>query len=178
MDIIAQKEEITIRLARKGDFENYFENFSPLDKEVARLTGSKEVFTREEVKSFFLNTIEDNNIYLFLIVSRDGKIIGETVINDIDRRNSAANFRICIFQKNNRGKGIGVMATKVTRDFAFEKLKLHRLYLEVYSFNPIAKETYLKAGFKQEGCLRDSVLDGEKYADTIVMSILEDEWKI
>lgn len=35
----------------------------------------------------------------------------------------------------------------------------------------------MKAGFKREGVLRDAIRDGENYADDILMSILEDEWK-
>ena len=61
------------------------------------------------------------------------------------------NFRIGISHSEERGKGIGTWATEVTRDFAFEKLKLHRLELEVYSFNPRAERAYLKAGFRKEG---------------------------
>ena len=76
-----------------------------------------------------------------------------------------------------RGKGIGTWATEITRDFAFEKLKLHRLELDVYSFNSRAETVYLKAGFKREGVLRDVIMDGAKYADDILMSILEDEWR-
>ena len=30
----------------------------------------------------------------------------------------------------------------------------------------------------REGVLRDAVMDGDKYADDILMSILEDEWKM
>ena len=41
----------------------------PLDKEVARLTGCKEVFTKEEVTSFFLKSIEEDNRYFFFNVS-------------------------------------------------------------------------------------------------------------
>ncbi len=65
----------------------------------------------------------------------------------------------------------------MTRDFAFEQLKLHRLELDVFSFNPRAEKAYLKAGFKREGILRDALWDGEKYADDILMAILEDDWK-
>lgn len=65
-----------------------------------------------------------------------------------------------------------------TRDFAFENLNLHRLELDVYSFNPKAESVYQKAGFKREGILRDAIMDGTNYADDILMSILEDEWKI
>ena len=35
----------------------------------------------------------------------------------------------------------------------------------------------MKAGFKREGVLRDAVMDGDRYGDDILMSILEDEWK-
>lgn len=45
------------------------------------------------------------------------------------------------------------------------------------SFNPHAQRAYLKAGFKKEGILRDAVLDGDQYADDILLAILEDDWK-
>ena len=66
---------------------------------------------------------------------------------------------------------------ETTRDFAFEELKLHRLELDVYSFNPRAERVYQKAGFRREGVLRDAVLDGQQYVDDILMSILEEEWR-
>lgn len=148
-----------------------------LDKEVARLTGCKETFTKEEVFSFFQKSLEDKNRFFFLITAPDGRIIGESVINEIDWELGCGNFRIGIFQKDVRGKGIGTWATEATRDFAFEQLKLHRLELDVYSFNPVGEKTYLKAGFKREGVLRDAVMDGEQYADDILMAILEEDWK-
>ena len=33
------------------------------------------------------------------------------------------------------------------------------------------------SGFKREGVLRDAIMDGANYADDILMSILEDEWR-
>ncbi len=174
-----KKDGFTIRLAQAEDMNNYYEqNYCPLDKEAARLTGCKEVFTKEEVNSFFLKSLEDDNRYFFLIISFDGRIIGESVITEIDWDLRCANFRIGIFHSTERGYVIGTWATEVTRDFAFEELKLHRLELDVYSFNPRAEKVYLKAGFKREGILRDSVMDGDEYADDILMAILEDEWKV
>lgn len=177
-NIIWEKDGFMMRLAREEDMDNYYEqNYCPLDKEIARLTGCKEVFTREEVCSFFLKSLKDDDRYFFLILAPDGRIIGESVINEIDWNLRCANFRIAIFHTSGRGHGIGTWATEVTRDFAFEKLKLHRLALDVYSFNPRAEKVYLKAGFKREGVLKDSIMDGDKYADDILMAILEDEWR-
>lgn len=173
-----EKEGFVIRAAQASDAEDYFyQNFNPLDKEAARLTGCKEVFTKEEIVSFFLKSLEDEERYFFLLIAPNGRIIGESVINEIDWDLRCANFRIGIFHPEERGKGMGTWVVETTRDFAFEELKLHRLELDVYSFNPRAEKVYLKAGFKREGILRDAVLDGDKYADDILMSILEDEWR-
>ena len=175
---IASKDGFIIRLAQADDLDNYYENnYCPLDKEAARLTGCKEAFTKEEISTFFLKSIDNKDRYFFLVISPDGKIIGESVINEIDWDLRCANFRVGIYHPTQRGCGIGTWVTEVTRDFAFEELKLHRLELDVYSFNPRAQRVYLKAGFKQEGILKDAVKDGDNYADDILMAILEDEWK-
>lgn len=173
-----EKDGFTLRLAKAEDANEYYEqNFNPLDKEVARLTGCKEVFEKDEVVNFFLKCMEDDERYDFLIISPDGRIIGESVINEIDWETRCANFRIGIFHSNERGKGIGSWAVRMTRDFAFEHLKLHRLELDVFSFNPRAEKAYLSAGFRREGVLRDAIWTGTEYADDILMAILEDEWR-
>lgn len=178
INIIGEKDGFLIRLAKAEDAANYYkQNYCPLDKEVARLTGCKEVFTEEEITSFFLKSLEEDDRYFFLIISPDGRIIGESVINEIDWNLRCANFRIGLYHMTERGKGIGTWAAELTRDFAFEELKLHRLELDVYSFNPRAEHTYLKIGFKREGVLRDAIMDGDQYADDILMAILEDEWR-
>ncbi len=176
-NIIARKDGYILRLAKAEDAEAYFtQNYCPLDREVARFTGCKEVFTKEEVISFFLKSLEDEDRRFFLILAPDGSIIGESVISEIDWDVRSANFRIGLYRTTERGKGIGTWATEVTRDFAFEELHLHRLELDVYSFNTRAEKTYLKAGFKREGVLRDAIKDGDQYADDILMAILEEEW--
>lgn len=83
-----------------------------------------------------------------------------------------------IFHSDECSKGIGSWAIEMTRNFTFETLNLHRLELEVFSFNQRAQKAYLKAGFQKEGILRDAIMDGEEYADLIIMAILEDDWKV
>ncbi len=175
---IYEKDGYTLRLARAEEADAYYEqNYHPLDVEVARLTGSRTNFTREEVTNFFKESVTSEECYLFLIIAPDGKLIGESVVNEIDWELRRANFRICIFHSADCGKGIGFWAVERTRDFAFDTLKLHRLELDVFSFNERARRTYEKAGFKQEGILRDSVKTENSYADDVLMAMLEDEWR-
>ena len=47
----------------------------------------------------------------------------------------------------------------------------------MFAFNRRALRAYRKAGFRQEGVLRDAVLDGGRYADNILMAMLEQDWQ-
>lgn len=55
------------------------------------------------------------------MMAPDGRILGESVINEIDWDLRCANFRIAIVHPTDCGQGIGTWAAEVTRDFAFEK---------------------------------------------------------
>ena len=47
-----EHEESVMRLAKADDAQDYYnQNYNPLDAEVARLTGSKAAFSKEEVLS-------------------------------------------------------------------------------------------------------------------------------
>lgn len=178
LDCSWEKDGFRMRPARMEEAERYYEqNFNPLDPETARMTGCKAAFSREEVLSFFRSAVESPDCCLFLVFAPDGRMIGESVINEIDFALRCANFRIAIYRPAERGRGIGSWMVQTTRDFAFEVLKLHRLSLDVFSFNTRAEQVYRKAGFQREGVLRDAVLDGGQYADDILMSMLEEDWK-
>ena len=168
----------TLRPGCAQDAEAYYsQNYCPLDPELARLTGCKPVFTREEVVGFFLRGIADEERRWLLLIAPDGRIAGESLLTEIDPQTRSANFRIALFSPTLRGRGLGTWMTRETLRLAFDRLHLHRVYLDVFSFNPRAERAYLAAGFTREGVLRDAIRDGDGYADDILMSILEDEWR-
>ncbi|MNP78416.1 hypothetical protein D3C76_1760270 [compost metagenome] len=59
----------------------------------------------------------------------------------------------------------------------FEEEKLHRISLGVFDFNVSAIRCYEKAGFVQEGLIRDARRYEDTFWNLIEMSILENEWK-
>ncbi len=148
-----------IRPAQPEDAESYYESlFNPIDPEVARLTGSPAFFPKATVLSFFLRCIADKTRHDFLILGPDGRIIGESVINEYDPASNSANYRIAITGKQNRGLGIGTWAVQCACAFAFEQLHLDRLTLGVYDFNPRARHVYEKCGFEPFGREEDELL--------------------
>ncbi|MEK8228266.1 GNAT family protein [Oerskovia sp. M15] len=63
--------------------------------------------------------------------------------------------------------------------FAFDHPEgphLHRVSLDVLSINPRARMLYESLGFRERAA-PDAFRDGDGWADAIVMSILEDEFR-
>lgn len=149
----------TIRPAAAEDAEAYYHAlFDPVDPEAARLTGSADRYPKETVIPFFLHCISDEERHDFLILDPEGRIIGESVINEYDPADNSANYRICIAGSHHRDRGVGTWVVRYACDFAFEQLKLSRLTLSVYEFNPRALHVYQKCGFEICGREEDEML--------------------
>ncbi len=61
-------------------------------------------------------------------------------------------------------------------DHAFANIPVHRISLEVFSFNERAAAVYEKIGFQREGVLRDALWWDNQAYDAIVMSVLRSVW--
>ena len=132
---------------------------------------------REQVVPFFHACIGDEDRLDLLLIARDGAIVGESVVNDIDWDARCANFRCAIFQPAHRGRGLGAFLIRSACAAAFDHLHLHRLELDVFAFNPRALHAYERAGFVREGVRRAAIPDGDTYADDILMAMLDTEWR-
>ena len=104
-----------------------------------------------------------------------GQCVGEVVLNDWNQANRSCGFRTLI-GPGGRDRGLGTESVRLITGYGFEQLGLHRICLEVYSFNPRARRVYEKVGFVAEGVLRDALRWNGEWIDTTVMSILAPEW--
>ncbi len=75
------------------------------------------------------------------------------------------------------GKGYGTDAMRVTLRYAFDELNLHRVSLTVWAVNERAIRSYINAGFKVEGRIRESMHRDGRRMDMLVMGILHSEFQ-
>ena len=88
-------------------------------------------------------------------------------------KNKKAEFGIFIGEDSARGRGIGSESVKLTIKYAFEELKLHKVFLRVFANNIQATKAYEKAGFEYEGTSKDDIiLPSGEYQDIIFMAII------
>lgn len=125
------------------------------------------------------NDMNDPNVFIYKGVdSKTGATVGHISLGGISERDRAGRItRVLVGNTTERRRGICQGMVKALLRIGFEDLKLHRISLGVYDFNQVAINCYLKAGFQQEGLLRDVVKHGDDYWSLIEMGILEDEWR-
>jgi RimJ/RimL family protein N-acetyltransferase len=143
------------------------------DQETLRLTGTHARFTQEQIRGWLDTVSAADGRADWAVVLRDtGQYLGEVVLNDLDRDNASMGYRIGLSGPGALGQGYGTEAGRAVIDHAFEVIGLHRVALEVYTFNPRAVQSYRKIGFVEEGRMRDALhWDGE-WVDALMMSIL------
>jgi len=112
------------------------------------------------------------------IIDLGGRCIGSARLHHISEQDHSATYAIGIFDPAYHSKGIGTEATKLVLEYGFEELHLHRIDLKVLDYNKCGIRCYQKCGFKVDGVLRDSAFIEGKYYSDIIMSILENEWKV
>jgi RimJ/RimL family protein N-acetyltransferase len=146
---------------------------------VNRLTGTQATFTHEDIVKYVQRQQQPNESRAPFIIALpdDSRAIGEIILMNIDAINRSASVRIAIFSENDFGKGYGSEAMRLVVDYGFRILSLHRIELDVFDFNPRAIHVYEKIGFKQEGIQRDTLFYDGEYHNSILMSILEHEWR-
>jgi diamine N-acetyltransferase len=118
-----------------------------------------------------------NNVRLAICESESRRIIGVTHLLGIDWANRSADFGIFIGERSARGEGAGEFATRGILKHAFMDLNLHRVYLTALADNERAIRLYRKAGFVEEGRLRQAVFKNGGYADMLQMAILSHEYR-
>ena len=111
---------------------------------------------------------------------RDGESwrpVGNCGFIHINWRCRAGELGIFIGEKSLWNQGYGTEAIRLLLRHGFNTLNLNRIFLYVFETNPRGLRAYEKAGFVQEGRLRQAEYQDGKYIDMLVLSVLASEWK-
>lgn len=148
-----------------ADFLRYFDKVPAIPKSIKQIDE-------------WINAIQSsNNTCPFAIRDiNNGEMVGYIELGSIQWWNGTATMGIGIGTNAERGKGYGKEALKLLLDFAFKELNLHRVQLNVFSYNQKAINLYEKLGFKHEGTYREFIHRDGKRWDMYLYGILENEW--
>ena len=130
-----------------------------------------------QMEKWFEDIIQDKSREDFIMVDKETNIpIGYAGFVHIDRFHSKAEPTVTIGEEKFWGKGYGSEITRKLLDFGFNELGLNRQYGFVMENNPGSLKMCLRAGFKEEGLLKQNFLHHGKYSDVIMIGVTREEF--
>lgn len=178
-------ERVRLRAAEREDVKHYYEWVN--DPQVTRNLALYLPMSNVEEERWFEQMLQrDPNEKTLAIEIRNGvpsgddkgwKLIGNCAVFGIEWVNSNAELGIMIGDKSCWDQGYGTEVMTLLVRHCFETLNLNRVFLRVYADNLRGKRAYEKAGFVEEGRMREAVFKHGRYDDVIIMSVLRSEWK-
>lgn len=165
---------IILRPFEKRDIEIYRQWVN--DGEIASLVDRVLPVTEIEHERWYSSIQQNQSAVVFAIDEKSSsKYIGNVWLYNIDYRHRKSEVRILIGDNESRGKGIGAEALEMISWFAFNKINLHKLYAYVLSSNIRAKKAFEKAGFIEEGILKQDRFVNGRYEDVFLMGKINDK---
>jgi RimJ/RimL family protein N-acetyltransferase len=116
-----------------------------------------------------------NGKYWFAIEDKETQTIGIIGLESVNLINEDAVLAVCI-TNTVRNKGIGIRSAALIMDVSFQQLGLNRLTSYYRVDNEVTRYLTERAGFRQEGCMRQAWFAGGQHVDMIIVGILRQEW--
>jgi RimJ/RimL family protein N-acetyltransferase len=169
-------ERVFLRPFEKKDL-TYIQRWSN-DAELRKLIGEVAPMSRADTDKWYRELLADKDrVWFAIVLKKDGRMIGEAGLLRMFRPWRSTDMTIIIGERDAWGKGYGKEVGHLLLSYAFEHLGFHRVSIGVVGFNKNALRFWKSLGFRNEGVERDAHFYDNKYADSIVMSILEDEYR-
>ena len=136
--------------------------------------------TIEEVGKMFetegtdLSDLKKHENYRWFI-EVDGEAVGHISLKNVNHMMGFAEIGYGVSETHHR-KGIATEAVKILVAQAFEKTALRKLLAYVHDDNLASCRVLEKAGFRQEGLLREHYLINGKPENEAVFGLLRHEW--
>jgi ribosomal-protein-alanine N-acetyltransferase len=179
MDARLETERLVLRALRPEDALT-----------VARLAGRREIAdttisiphpysvdqAQEWIASHAGHQDPNKGIAFGITMKADGQLFGVVGLREIDREHSQAEMGFWIGLEW-WGNGYAAEAAKAVIGYAFEKLKLNRVYAHHMVRNPASGRVLEKIGMKREGLLRQRVRKWGVFEDVVLMATIQGDWR-
>lgn len=132
--------------------------------------------SRAEVEGWF-NRLRSNPRIWLKAVLRDGRLIGYCTVESIDEKSRKCEPALVIGEVNSWGLGIGRTVLEEMLKYAFSDLHMHRVWAAVARGNDRSERLLRRAGFSQEGVMREALLIAGEFTDLLCYSMLEMDYR-
>jgi ribosomal-protein-alanine N-acetyltransferase len=176
--ILLKGKEIYLRLLEENDAEallqlevknrEFFQKYAPLRADHFYTLEFQRHIIRDHLENYKLGNRYAFGIYL----TSTNQLIGNIVLRHISPEPSSSGMIGYTLDQEHNGKGYMSEAIRLTVEFAFNELKLHRIEAGVMPHNLASMRILEKNGFHKEGLARKNVKINGRWEDHQILAIL------
>ncbi|MFN8449973.1 MAG: GNAT family protein [Anaerolineae bacterium] len=177
-------ERVLLRALETRDLDLIWEAYKDFDLELIT-SGDSPPVSDVQVKAFWQQRIDApaHEMRYFVIEPlpgnlRAGQFAGMCNLQEIDYRNRIGELALWMATPDLRGRGYGADAIRALLPYAFDVVRLDKVYLGAYDFNEGGLRCYERVGFRYEGRLLQTIHYQGRYWDEFPMRILRSEWDL
>lgn len=175
--IIIETKRLKLTGFSPEDMSFIFENKSK--NEIKKILGhrTEEDYLKEEYKYQNGYASYNRSFLLFLLSEKTSNtIIGRCGLHNWNKEHNRAEIGYNMLDENFKEQGFMTEAVRAIIDYGFNTLKLHRLEALVGSNNAPSLKIIENNHFIKEGLLRQHFYVADKYEDSVVFSLLRNEY--
>ncbi len=173
-------QRLQLRPLQSSDLDAILTAYTDLDLQLIT-DGDSPPLTDIQVRAFWDEILSNpgTNLRYFAIepLNAAGQFAGACSLQQIDMRNRHAELGVWMSSREQRGQGYGAEAVRLLLNYAFDVIRLDKVYLGAYDFNEGGLRAYERVGFRYEGRLQNMLHYEGRYWDEWPMRILRSEWE-
>lgn len=177
-EYILQNDRALLRPLQKDDFE-ILKHFSLEQPEIWKYS-QQPADSLENLKHYIAYALEgrkEGNVYPFIVFDKlSNQYAGTSRLYDYQPIHSTVQLGYTWYGKEFQGSGLNKHCKLLLLEFAFEELNLERVEFRADTRNVRSIAAMKGIGCKVEGILRNNCAAPSGRRDSIVLSILREEW--
>ena len=127
-------------------------------------------FNSEGEFSEWIKNRINSEFHDFFMIKKAEKNIG--YVHNYDFNLNDGHCKITVFvEQSYRKLGLGGIATIMFMDYLFKQYPFNKIYIDIYEYNEESLMSNMKAGFEEEGILKEYRYYSGKYYDMHILSM-------
>ncbi len=116
----------------------------------------------------------DQDVRYFMLMPGHDAAVGFAIMRGILSPHRSVELKRFVI--GTPGRGLGQQALQALARHVFRELGAHRFWLDAFTTNARALHVYRKAGFKEEGVLREAIYRDGAFHSLLLLSLLNREY--
>ena len=169
-----QEDRISIRKFEEKDIKNKIKWIN--DSNNNQFLHYELPLEYEKTLNWFNKNINNENRF-DAVIEYEKIPVGIIGLLNIDYKNKKAEYYITLGENQYKGKGIAYQSSIMLLKYAFNELKLNKIYLYTEVENVRAQKLFKKLGFNKEGILKEDLIINNEKKDRYIYAIFRNQWK-